>query len=242
MLSDKLSWQFKNTPILGYIPGNRTRFCHKDLFYDDLWKYAILKKIRLWYGTPKSGDENVQYKIILGIQCVYQDTITGNNIPTECHCGDLSNNDVEVKEIEFKENDYLTNFNIDFKYAVTHLKFTTRSGNLFELGEESEFTKRPIECDEEPYMIHSFIGVFDIYGLRALGCKYICRKDYALIHYMGILMLRHAFKIDEKERKKWENPETLNQLPLEMKTIAKLCSLPDDLFVIVMRIIFRIFI
>ncbi len=91
-------------------------------------------------------------------------------------------------------------------------------------------------------MIHSFVGFYNIYGLRALGCKHIYRKDYVLIHYMGILILRHIFKIDENERKKWEVPETLNKLPLEMRAIAKLCALPDDIFVNVIRIIFRLYI
>ena len=236
------SWKYYNTPVYGYMPREKKRFCDKDLFGDGLWKYAILKKIKLWYGTPKIGDKEVKEKIILGIQCVYQDKITGIKIPTEYHCGDLSNDDIETNEYELKQNDYFTEFNINFEYAVTYLKFTTRSGDFIELGREREDTKRTIEfnTDKEPHMIHSFVGIYDIYGLRALGCKYICRKDYVLIHYMGILRLRHIFKIDENERKKWEVPETLNKLPLEMRAIAKLCALPDDIFVNVILIIFRL--
>ena len=236
------SWKYYNTPVYGYMPREKKRFCDKDLFGDGLWKYAILKKIKLWYGTPKIGDKEVKEKIILGIQCVYQDKITGIKIPTEYHCGDLSNDDIETNEYELKQNDYFTEFNINFEYAVTYLKFTTRSGDFIELGREREDTKRTIEfnTDKEPHMIHSFVGIYDIYGLRALGCKHIYRKDYVLIRYMGILRLRHIFKIDENERKKWEVPETLNKLPLEMRAIAKLCALPDDIFVNVILIIFRL--
>ena len=84
-------------------------------------------------------------------------------------------------------------------------------------------------------MIHSLVGIFNICGLRALGCKHIYIKDFLLIHLMGILRLRHIFKIDEKERKKWGDPEALNKLPLEMKAIAKLCALPDATFDVVMK-------
>ena len=229
--------KYQNTPCFGYIPKEKTRFCDKDLFSDDLWKYVILKKIKLWYGTPKSGDENLKEKIILGIQCVYQDTVTGAKTTTEQHCGDLSSDDIETDEYELKENDYFTQFNIDFEFAITHLKFTTKSGEFIEFGKEKEDTKRTVEFneDKEPHMIHSFVGVFNIYGLRALGCIHIYKKDFLLINLMGILRLRHIFKIDENERKKWENPETLNKLPLEMKAIAKLCTLPDATFAVVMK-------
>ena len=237
-----LEMKYYTPPIYGYTPKERTKFCDRELFGDELWKYAILKKIKLCYGTPKSGDEKIKDKIILGIQCVYQDTITGSKIATKHHCGDLSSEDVETNEYELKENDYFTKFNIDFEYAITHLKFTTRSGDFIELGKEREDTKKHIEfnTDKEPHMIHSFIGCYNIYGLRALGCKHIYRKDYVLIRYMGILRLRHIFKIDENERKKWEVPETLNKLPLEMRAIAKLCALPDDIFEKVIRISLRI--
>ena len=229
--------KYQNTPCFGYIPKEKTRFCDKDLFSDDLWKYVILKKIKLWYGTPKSGDENLKEKIILGIQCFYQDTVTGAKTTTEQHCGDLSSDDIETDEYELKENDYFTQFNIDFEFAITHLKFTTKSGEFLEFGKEKEDRKKTVEfnTDKEPHMIHSFVGIYNIYGLRALGCKHIYKKDFLLIHLMGILRLRHIFKIDEKERKKWEDPETLNKLPLEMKAIAKLCALPDATFAVVMK-------
>ena len=45
-----LEEKYDNTPVYGYIPRDKTRFCDKDLFGDDLWKYVILRKIILWYG------------------------------------------------------------------------------------------------------------------------------------------------------------------------------------------------
>jgi hypothetical protein len=229
--------KYQNTPVFGFIPKEKTRFVDRELFGDDLWKYVILKKIKLWYGTPKSGDDNIKDKIILGIQCVYQDTVTGTKTTTEQHCGDLSSDDIETNEHELKENDFFTKFNIDFDTAITHLKFTTKNGESLEFGKEKEDTKRTVtfNTDKEPHMIHSFVGIFNIYGLRALGCRHIYKKDFLLIHLMGILRLRHIFKIDEDEKKKWIAPETLNKLPLEMRAIAKLCALPDATFAVVMK-------
>ena len=84
-------------------------------------------------------------------------------------------------------------------------------------------------------MIHSFVGYYNPYGLRALGCKFIKKKDFILINLMGVLRLRHVFKINEKEKEKWEDPNELHKLSLAMRTIAKLCQLPDAQFASVMR-------
>jgi len=232
-----ISKKYENTPVYGFVPKEKTKFCDKDLFGDDLWKYVILKKIKLWYGSPKSGEENIKDKIVLGIQSVYQDIVTGSKTTTEQHCGDLSKDDIEVKELELKNNDYFNKFNIDFDNAITHVKFTTKDGEYIEVGVEKEETKKTVlfNNDKEDHMIHSFIGIFNSCGLRALGCKYICRKDFLMINSIGILRLRHIFKIDEHEKKKWEDPENLNKLPLEMKAIAKLCALPDATFAVIMK-------
>ena len=53
---------------------------------------------------------------------------------------------------------------------------------------------------------------------------------------MGVLRLRHLFKENEKERKKWEDPYQIKNLPYEMQAVAKLCLLPnDELFLFVIR-------
>ena len=231
-----LAEKYDNTPVYGFVPREKTRFCDKDLFGDDLWKYVTLRKIKLWYGSPKSGDENVKDKCVLGIQCVYQDIVSGQKTTTEQHCGDISGDDIEVKELELKDNDFFTKFNIDFDTAVTHLKFTTKNGETIEVGKEKEDTKKTVEFnDVKDTMIHSFVGYYNPYGLRALGCKFIFKKDFILINLMGVLRLRHVFKINEKEKEKWEDPNELNKLSLEMRTIARLCQLPDAQFASVMK-------
>ena len=226
-----LKEKYENTPVYGFIPKDKTRFCDKDLFGDDLWKYVTLRKIKLWYGTPKPGDENVKDKCVLGIQCVYQDIVTGAKTTTEQHCGEINADDVEIKELELKEGDFFTKFYIDFETAITHLKFITKNEQVIEVGKEKEDTKKTVEFNEiKDTMIHSFVGVYNTYGLRGLGCKFISKKDFILINLMGILRLRHLFKINTKEREKWENPDELKKLSLEMRTVAKICFLPDAQF------------
>ena len=227
-----LANRFKTTCCFGFIPKDNTMFRDYELFGSEMWKYEILNKIKIWYGTPKSGDDNIKNKLVLGIQCVYTDTITGNKTTTEQHIGDLSKEDFEIKELELKEDDYINKCYLDFEGGITHLKFLTKKGETFEVGVENDETKKTVDInlEKEPHMIHSFFGYFNTYGLRALGFKYISKKNFILINLMGILRLRHIFLINEEEKNKWTNPEELNKLNLKMKAVAKLCLLPDKTF------------
>ena len=224
--------RYMTTPCFGYIPLEKVQFKDYDIFGPEMWKYEILSKVKLWYGTPKSGDENLKDKIVLGIQCVYTDSMSGKKTTTEQHCGDISKDDVEKKELELKENDYFNKFYIDMDKAITHIKLETKNGESIEVGVEKDEFKRTVELnlEKEPQMIQSFQGYYNIYGLRALGCKYISKKNFMLINLMGILRLRHIFKINEEEKKKWENPEEIQKLNIRMQAVAKLCALPDKTF------------
>lgn len=229
--------KYDSTPVYGYIPKEKTRFCDTDLFGEELWKYAVLKKIKVWYGSPKKTDENIKEKCPLGIQCVYQDIVSGVKKTSEQHCGDLSSNDIETKEIELKEGDYFTKFNIGFDITINHLKFTTKKGEVLEFGQVKEEYEKTIPFNEEknPHMIQCFVGYYNSSGLRALGCRHISKKDFVFINLMGILRFRHVLKINNDEKEKWSKKESIEQLNFEMKAIAKLCLLPDAQFASVMR-------
>ena len=224
--------RFKVTPCYGFIPRENTMFRDHELFGTEMWKYEILSKIKLWYGTAKSGDDNVKNKLVLGIQCVYVNSISGNKTTTEQHCGDLSKDDIEIKELEIKENDYINKVNLDFEGGITHLKFMTKNGDSVEVGVEKDDTKKTVDINLEktPHMVQSFFGYYNTYGLRALGFKYISKKDFILINLMGIFRLRHLFQISEETKKKWETKEEQDKLDKELKTVVKLCLLPDKTF------------
>ena len=224
--------RFKSTPCYGFVPKDNNMFRDAELFGTEMWKYQILKKVKLWYGTAKSGDDYVKNKLVLGIQCVYLDTITGNKTTTEQHCGDLSKDDIEIKELELKENDYINKVYLDFEGGITHLKLISKNGESIEVGVENDETKKTIDINLEktPHMLQSFFGYYNPYGLRALGFKYISKRDFILINLMGIFRLRHILNTIPEEKEKWKNPEELNKLDRKMKTVAKLCLLPDNTF------------
>ena len=223
--------RFKQTPCFGLIPYDKTQFRDSDLFENEMWTYELLTKIKLWYGTPKSGDSDLKTKIVLGIQCTYKNTLTGKNTVTDPHCGDITKDDIEVKELELKENDYFNKFYIDADMAVYHVKLMTKNGELIEVGTETEDKKIVLlNSEKEPQIIQSFFGYYNTYGIRALGCEYISKKNFILISLMGIFRLRHLFRINEEQKNKWENPEELKKLNEKMQAIARLCLLPDKTF------------
>lgn len=156
-----ISKRFKTTPCYGFVPKDNTMFRDSELFGTEMWKYQILKKVKLWYGTAKSGDDYVKNKIVLGIQSVYVDTMTGNKTTTEQHCGDLSKEDVETKELELKDNDYIKNVYLDFEGGVTHLKFVSKNGESIEVGVENDDTKKTIDINLEktPHMLQTFLDI-----------------------------------------------------------------------------------
>ena len=129
-----------------------------------------------------------------------------------------------------KENDYINKVNLDFEGGITHLKFMTKNGDSVEVGVEKDDTKKTVDINLEktPHMVQSFFGYYNTYGLRALGFKYISKKDFILINLMGIFRLRHLFQISEDTKKKWETKEEQDKLDKELKTVVKLCLLSNS--------------
>ena len=229
--------RFKVTPCYGFIPRENRMFRDSELFGAGMWKYEILSKVVLWYGTPKSGDDNIKGKIVLGIQNTYVNIISKNQTTTEQNVGDISKEDVEKRELIIKENDFINKVYLDFEGAITHLKLMTKNGESVEVGVEKDDTKKTVDINLEktPHMVQSFFGYYNDFGLRALGLKYISKKDFILIKLMGIFRLRHLFQIHEEEKKKWEDPEEQNKLDNELKAVVKVCLLPDKTFACVLQ-------
>ena len=224
------------TPLYGFIPKEKIRFCDKDLFDDNKWEYVTLRKIKLWYGSSKSEGNNIYDKWVLGIQCEYLDLKTGKLTTTEEHCGELVGDNIEVKELKLNNNDYFNKFNIDFDITITHLKFETKKGESIEVGKESELTKKTVFINNiDDAMIHTFTGVYSTIGLRALGCTFIRKEDFFLNNFIDILRLRHLFINNDEERKKWEDPQALSELSIEMRAIVKLCNLCDENFIYILK-------
>lgn len=229
--------KYDSTPIYGIISKDKKRFSDCDLFKADLWKYAFLKKIKIWWGTPQKSDITPKIKTLLGIQCRYKNIMTGEEIESEAHCGNLESNDILTNEIIIKNDDYFNHFYIGFDTAISYIKFTTKNEEVIEFGEQikDEIKKVKINMDNEPKMVQCFTGYYNESRITALGCKFIKKKDYLFLYLMDILRIRHFFKVNKEESEKWKDKNRLNQYNLYLKAVAKLCLLPDTQFYSVIK-------
>lgn len=228
-----ISKKYDSTSVFGVIHKDGIRFSDVDLFGAELWKYSVLKKITIWYGTPVGGKE----KQVIGIQCKYQQMLTGKKIESPIRSGDLTSGDIEVKQLELKEGDFFTKFNIAFDESIIYLKFTTFKKEVLEVGKIKEDTNKTVDFndDPEPHVIQCFTGNYNKTSLSALGVKHIKRKDFIIINLWGILRVRHLFLTNVEEKNKWSNKENLNKLEEPLKALAKLCLLPDNQFTSVIK-------
>ena len=112
------------------------------------------------------------------------------------------------------------------------MKILTKKGKYIELGEfNEEYIKYiDINFESKPHMINCFFGCYNVYGLSAIGFRYLSRSHFILFSMLEIFKLKHILKSNEAERKKWENPENLKKISLKMQAIVKLCNLENILF------------
>ena len=227
--------KYNVTPMYGVITlKERTRFNDCELFKEELWKYAILKKIKLWWGSPQQKEIS-KTKTLLGIQCLYKNIITGEEKLSLVHSGKLSSSDIIVKEIVLNTGEYLSKFYIAFDYEISYIKFETNLKAFIEFGNKENKEMKTVMLNKELNMIQCFIGYYNKNRILALQCKYISRNDFNIISIMDILRLRHHFNKNVKEKEKWSNKNILNKYSKDIKIIVKLCLLPDNHFFSVIK-------
>ena len=227
--------KYKTTPMFGIIQlKERIRFNDCDLFKEELWKYAVLKNIKLWWGSPQQKEIS-KTKTLLGIQCAYKNIITGEEKNSLIHSGKLSSSDITVKEIVLKTGEFFTKFNIAFDSEISYIKFETNLNSIIEFGDKGNKDMKTVKLNQGINMVQCFIGYYNKNRILALQCKYISRKDFIIINIMDILRLRHHFNTNGKEKEKWSNKNLLNKLNPSIKIIAKLCLLPDNHFFCVIK-------
>ena len=227
--------KYKTTPMFGIIQlKERIRFNDCDLFKEEMWKYAVLKNLKLWWGSPQQKEIS-KTKTLLGIQCVYKNIITGEEINSLIHSGKLSSSDIIVKEIILKTGEFFTKFYIAFDSEISYIKFETNLNSIIELGDKGNKDMKTVKLNQGINMVQCFIGYYNKNRILALQCKYISRKDFIIINIMDILRLRHHFNTNGKEKEKWSNKNLLNKLNPGIKIIAKLCLLPDNHFFCVIK-------
>ena len=230
--------KYRQTPVFGIVPKEGKKFVHKELFKEELWKYAVLKSIKVWWGTPIRNGTLGKEKTLLRIHCRYQNIMTGEIKDSSQHNSSSLSNDADCKEIVLEQGDYFNHFYIGFDNFISYIKFTTKDKKVIEFGQANKDVKTvKLNNEKEPNMLQCFIGYYYDNKITALGCNYIRKKDYIFLHLMDIFRIRHIFKTNEEEKKKWVNSITSvpNQYDIYIKTIVKLCSLPDTQFYTIIK-------
>ena len=221
---------FKATSTLGVVPLNKKKFNDFQLFKEEKPENVKLIKIKIWWGTPCQNEISLTIKppTLLGIQCTYKNIQTEKEITSEPHCGKLLSNDIIVKEINLQGKDYLNKFNIGFDYSDIYLiGFKTKKGVDMKFGNG---ISKKIDVNNGDNLIQGFYGYYNDYGINALGCKYINKKDYILLHLKEFFKLRHLIQVGDKEIMKKIKKDNLNKLKLSSKAFGMLCLLPESLF------------
>lgn len=230
---------FENLPYLGYICQEFNKFVDREIFESKYHKFIRLTKVKIWYGTVDDKiqiNENINGKFILGIQCDYHNSITGEIKQTKMNCGKLTSPDIITKDLELTKGDYITKLYICYNDILSYIKFITKQGQILELGKYDKDCEKTINFNDDkyPHMIQSFYGYYNDYGLRALGCIHIKRKNYFFLNIIDVFRYRHYLRTNEKEKEKWTN-EKISELNYTEKAFIWLCKLPDRQFSIVIQ-------
>ena len=203
-------------PIIGY-----------DLFPENIRLYSSIKSIKIWYGNPPD-EQNI--KSLLGIQVMYLNYFTGEKKMTEYQGSQITELNVETKELNIKEDDYLSKVYLGFNQFITHLKFETKNGDSIEIGNiiEEQEKNSVNDINEGRNIIMNIKGYIFPKGIRTIGFEYMPYKKFFFNRLIDLFRLRH--KVQKEFKDKYNNLEEINKLNYEMKCALKICQLPDTHF------------
>lgn len=212
-------------------PGKERLQETKELFQEHLISSTTVKSIKIWFGTPPGKD----FKAILAIQVKYINYITGKKEETRIQGAKIEGVDVEVKELEVNEGDYLSKFNIGFEDYINHIKFTTKKEKSIEFGNIIEANERQSvkDINDGNNIILNIRGFFSSNGVRALGCDYMSFNNFCFIRLVDIFRLKS--KIEKEGAEKYT--KDMSKLNDAMKCVLKLCLLPKNQFFCIIKYI-----
>ena len=223
-----LNAKTQNTYIFGFIEKDgpdKESLSGKELFPDFLYSSTTIKSLKVWFGSPPG---KADIKALLGIQVKYINYITGERKETNYQGAPIEGVDVEIKELDIKEGDFLSKINLGFDDYITHIKFTTKKGIPIEFGVVTESDLKTVnDINTGNNIILSIKGYFSKNGIRSMGVDYISFKDFCFIRWIDLLRLRHMFKNEEYNKKKEKEYPKLND---GMKCIYRTCTIPDACF------------
>ena len=223
-----LAAKTKSSYIFGFIEKDgpdRESLSGKELYPDFLYPSTTIKYLKMWFGSPAS---KADIKSLLGIQVKYINYITGERKQTNYQGAPIEGIDVEVKELDIKEGDYLSKINIGFDDYITHIKFTTKKGESLEFGVITDNEKQTVnEINGDNNIILNIKGYYSKNGIRAIGVGYISFKDFCFIRWIDLLRLRFKLKNENYRNKMNKEYPNLNN---GMKCIYRTCTIPSAVF------------
>ena len=227
MLMEKI----KFTYIFGFIekdgPGKEKLKTSKELFDEKLFPFTTIKSIKVWFGSLQ---EKTNFESLLGMEIVYLNYITGEKKNTKYMGAPIESQNVQIKELNIKEGQYLSKMNLGFVDYITYLKFTTNKGEYIEFGTKDNNEKNLSVVNSENNIILNLKGYTSPSGIRCLGCDYISYQDFFFNRLVDIFRLRTRLIRDEKYKKKYEDINELSKLDNKMKLFLKVCQSPKNLF------------
>ena len=217
----------RTVPLYGNIKpksDKKHRFDESNLFPKEMQYAILLRRIKVYFGKNKKAN-----KTLLGIEASYLNNLNGQKVEGKYVGGEKTGDDIEVKELIMKENEYINNCELDFDNYITYFKIITSKGNELEFGERPEKVKIFINFEGDN-MIQFFWGDYDDEGINAIAFKYVPRKVFIFGTIMPILWLRYKInhEKDLKSRLEKNNKELLTEL--SMIYLYRTCLLPEAIF------------
>ena len=210
-------------------PSDQTKLiCSTDLYKPTLFNTTTIRGIKVWFGSPP---EKKEIKSLLGLEVNYLNFLTGEKKGTKYQGAKIEGADVIIKELELKEGEYFTKFNLIFSDYITYVIFGTNKREI-ELGDKNSGNQLNSlqELNAGKYVILNLKGKCGKNGIRCLGCDYMLFKDFLLLRAQDLFKIRNKLKNDKEYKKKYENPEVVNKLNPEFKLYLKICKAPNIIF------------
>ena len=203
-----------------------------DLFPENIRHYCFVKSIKMWFGSPP---DEPKVKSLLGIQVLFLNYFTGERKITEYQGAQLTDSNVETKELNISEDDYLSKYYIGFNVYITHIKFETKNGNFIEFGNiDPQYEKATVnDVNEGRNIIINIRFYKTLKGIRMLGVDFLSYKQFFYNRLIDLFRLR--YKINHADKDKYKDQNEVNKLSYEMKCALKICQLPDTHFACIIK-------
>ena len=226
---------FEKTPFLGCYNRNCKKFIDENMFDLKHKNYIKLRKVKIWYGlsdvSKMTVDDKTIGKNILGIQCEYLNSISGEIKLTEMQCGTITDDLIITKTLDLSNNDYITKFEICYNSIISYIKLETKLNQILELGTYNKDLAKTLKLnsDKEPHILISFYGYYNDLGLRALGCNFVKRDYFVLFNCIDYFRYRLFLKNNADVKEEWTENK-IQSLSYDEQVFIKICLLPNSLF------------